>query len=236
MAQSLTPLIFLPGMMCDARLFGPQIATLGKDREVIVAPITGHDSVQALAAEILQNAPPTFALAGLSMGGIVAMEVIAQAADRVEKLALLDTNPRAELPAIAAKRGPQIEAVKTGNLKEVMHKQLIPHYLADATQHPEIFKLCWQMASDLGEGAFIRQSIALRDRPDQQDTLRNYLGKTLVLCGRHDTLCPIERHDLMHSLLPNSTLEIVEGAGHIPTLEQPKTTTAALSRWLKEDA
>jgi pimeloyl-ACP methyl ester carboxylesterase len=235
MAQTVTPLIFLPGMMCDARVFGPQIANLGTDRTVLVAPITGYDTVQALAAEILQNAPPTFALAGLSMGGIVAMEVIAQAHDRVEKLALLDTNPRAEMTAVAAKRGPQIEAVKAGNLKDVMHNQLMPHYLADTTQHPEIMTLCWQMASDLGADVFIRQSIALRDRPDQQDTLRNYIGKTLVLCGRHDALCPIERHDLMHALLPNSTLEIVENAGHIPTLEQPEITSAALARWIKED-
>jgi pimeloyl-ACP methyl ester carboxylesterase len=234
MAQSLTPLIFLPGMMCDARLFGPQITALSAEREVIVAPITGHDTVQALAAEILANAPPIFALAGLSMGGIVAMEVVAQAADRVEKLALLDTNPRAELPAVAAKRGPQIEAVKAGNLKDVMHNQMIPHYLADATQHPEIVHLCWQMASDLGEEVFVNQSLALRDRPDQQDTLKNYEGKSLVLCGRHDALCPIERHDLMHSLLPNCALEIIDNAGHIPTLEQPQITTAALARWLED--
>lgn len=82
MAQSLTPLIFLSGMMSDARLFGPQIEALAADREVIVAPITGHNTVQALAAEVLANAPPTFALAGISMGGIVTMEIIAQAFDR----------------------------------------------------------------------------------------------------------------------------------------------------------
>ena len=100
MAKSLTPLVFLPGMMCDERLFGPQIAALSADREVRFAPISDHDTVQALAAEVLANAPPNFALAGLSMGGIVAMEVVAQAPDRVEKIALLDTNPRAELPAV----------------------------------------------------------------------------------------------------------------------------------------
>lgn len=221
-------------MMCDERLFGPQIAALSADREVRFAPISDHDTVQALAAEILANAPPNFALAGLSMGGIVAMEVVAQAPDRVEKIALLDTNPRAELPAVASKRGPQIEAVQAGKLKDVMHDQLMPHYLADATQHTEIFKLCWKMASDLGADVFIRQSRALRDRPDQQDTLRSYLGRSLILCGRHDALCPIERHELMRSLLPNSTLEIVENAGHLPTLEQPKITTAALVRWLKD--
>ena len=100
----MTPLILLPGMMCDGRLFGPQIAALGQIREVRVAPISGHTSTAALAAEVLAHAPPRFALAGLSMGGIVAMEVLAQAPDRIERLALLDTNPRAELPEVQARR------------------------------------------------------------------------------------------------------------------------------------
>ena len=234
MAHSLTPLILLPGMMCDARLFAPQIAALAADREVLVAPISGHDSVQALAAAVLKTAPQTFALAGLSMGGIVAMEMVAQAPQRIERLALLDTNPRAELPAVAAKRGPQIEAVKAGRLQDVMYSQLMPHYLADATQHPDIIQVCRQMAADLGADVFIRQSIALRDRPDQQDTLRAYTRKSLVLCGRHDALCPIERHELVHTLLANSTLQVIENAGHLPTLEQPEITTAALVSWLED--
>lgn len=234
MAQKLIPLVFLPGMMCDARLFGPQIAALGKDREVYVAPISNHNTVAALAAEVLKNAPPSFALAGLSMGGIVAMEVIAQAQGRVERLALMDTNPRAETPAVAAMRGPQMEAVKAGNLQDIMRNQMMPKYLKDSAQNPELLELCWDMAKDLGAEVFLRQSEALRDRPDQQETLRGYTGKALVLCGKHDVLCPLERHELMHTLLPNSRLEIIENAGHLPTLEQPQLTTAALTRWLED--
>jgi pimeloyl-ACP methyl ester carboxylesterase len=74
----MTPLVLLPGMMCDARLFGPQIAAFGA-RSLHLAAMTGADTVQALAAQILAQAPPRFALAGLSMGGIVAMEVLAPA-------------------------------------------------------------------------------------------------------------------------------------------------------------
>lgn len=233
MTNPLTPLILLPGMMCDERLFAPQIKVFSKDREVIVAPITNHETVEGLAAEVLANAPPVFALAGLSMGGIVAMEILAQASDRVDRVALLDTNPLAELPAIAAKRGPQMDAVKAGQLQKVMQDQLMPHYLADSTAHPEILDLCLDMALALGNDVFIRQSLALRQRPDQQDTLKTYQGHALVLCGRHDKLCPVKRHQLMHDLLPNSVFEIVENAGHIPTLEQPEFTTAALTRWLE---
>lgn len=233
MTKPLTPLIFLSGMMCDARIFAPQIAALAGDRVITTPTITAHASVQELAAEILANAPPEFALAGLSMGGIVAMEVVAQAPDRVDRLALLDTNPRAETPEVAARRAPQIEAVKSGQLQDVMRKQMMPFYLADASAHPEIINLCWDMAEALGTDVFARQSLALRDRPDQQETLRNYHGKSLVLCGEHDRLCPLERHQLMHDLLPDSTLEIIPNTGHLPTLEQPTPTTAALARWLE---
>ena len=233
MAQSLTPLIFLSGMMCDARLFAPQITAFEGDRAVHVSPIAGHETVHELAAEVLVNAPPVFALAGLSMGGIVAMEMLAQAPERVERIALLDTNPYAELPAIAAKREPQLEAVKAGKLEAVMRDKMMPYYLADASANPALLELCWDMARGLGNDVFMRQSRALASRPDQQHTLRNYAGPALVLCGEHDRLCPLERHETMHDLLPNSTFEVIKNAGHLPTLEQPQNTTAALARWLE---
>ncbi|MCB1407476.1 MAG: alpha/beta hydrolase, partial [Rhodobacteraceae bacterium] len=117
------PLVLLPGMMCDGRLFAPQIAALGR-RAVMVAPVTEHDSVQALAAAILAHAPPRFALAGLSMGGIVAMEVLRQAPKRVARLALLDTNPLAETPEVQARRGPQIARALAGGLVHVMRDEM----------------------------------------------------------------------------------------------------------------
>ena len=230
----MTPLVLLPGMMCDERLFAPQISELSKQREVHFAQISDHETITELATDVLNNAPPVFALAGLSMGGIVAMEVLSQAADRVERLALLDTNPLAELSDVAKRRGPQIDAVKSGQLKEIIRDEMKPNYLFDGVKKTETLKLCMDMALDIGPDAFIRQSIALRDRVDQKNTLRKYKRPALVLCGRHDVLCPLERHELMHTLLENSKLEIIEDAGHLPTLEQPKITTKALASWLED--
>ena len=115
----MTPLVLLPGMMCDERLFASQINELSKRREVHFAKITDHETISELASDVLNNAPPVFALAGLSMGGIVAMEIVSQAPERVERLALLDTNPLAELPDVLKRRGPQIDAIKKGHLKNI---------------------------------------------------------------------------------------------------------------------
>ncbi|WP_170411213.1 alpha/beta fold hydrolase [Ruegeria arenilitoris] len=229
----MTPLVLLPGMMCDARLFQPQIAALSGSRPLMTFPLAKQDSVQAMAADILSNAPPVFALAGLSMGGIVAMEVVREAPDRVERLALMDTNPLAEKSDVKARRGPQMKAVQEGQLRQVMRDEMKPNYLADGPHQGAILDLCMAMAVDLGPDVFLRQSRALMDRPDQTETLAVYTGPSLVMCGREDGLCPVERHQLMHDLLPNSTLQIIEEAGHLPTLEQPNDTTAALIRWLE---
>lgn len=228
------PIVLLPGMMCDARLYAPQLAALSSRRVVHLVPIGRHDTMAALAAEVLADAPPSFALAGLSMGGIVAMEVLRQAPERVERLALLDTNPLAETPEAQARRVPQIEKVRAGGLESVMSDEMKPNYLAKGPRRSDILDLCMAMALDLGPDVFVRQSRALASRPDQQATLRAFQGSALVLMGEHDRLCPRDRHDLMHALMPSSRLAIVADAGHLPTLEQPEQTTAELIRWLEE--
>lgn len=230
----MTPLILLPGMMCDARLFGPQIGALSALGPVSVAGLGGADSIEGLAEAILADAPPRVALAGLSMGGIVAMEMLRQAPERVAGLALMDTNPLAETDAAKARRGPQIDKARAGGLADVMRDEMKPNYLTEGPRRGEILKLCMEMALDLGPEVFCRQSIALRERRDQTETLAAYDGPTLILCGRDDALCPVERHELMHGLMPGSKLTIIEGAGHLPTLEQPDQTTAALMRWREE--
>lgn len=227
-----TPLVLLPGMMCDARLFQPQIAALSADRPVMVMPLNGWATVPALASDILNHAPPVFALAGLSMGGIVAMEIMRQAPERVARLALMDTNPLAELPEVSARRLPQIAAVRDGELRRVMRDEMKPNYLVESAARQDILDLCMAMAEDLGKDVFIAQSRALATRPDQCATLRSLSLPTLILCGRQDVPCPVARHELMHSLVAGSNLVIIDEAGHLPTLEQPEKTNEALLKWL----
>ena len=231
----MTPLLLLPGMMCDARLFAPQIAAFKADRAVLVPSLAGADTVEALAGRILKDAPDRFALGGLSMGGIVAMEMLRQEPDRIERLALLDTNPLAEKAEMKAKRDPQMRAAQAGRLRTIMRDEMKPNYLADTPDRDQILETCMDMAMDLGPDVFISQSKALRDRPDQTKTLAAFEGPALILCGIKDQLCPPERHELMHALMPRSTLLIIDGAGHLPTLEQPEATNEALARWLLVD-
>ena len=227
------PLVLIPGMMCDARMWGGIPAAL-HPRPIAHYLPTGADNMACLAADLLRDAPPRFALAGLSMGGILAMEVVAQAADRVERLALLDTNPRAELPEVRANRELQIVRARNGGLARVMQDEMKPNYLARGSGKKAVLDLCLDMALALGPEVFARQSRALRDRSDRQAVLAGFKGPALVLMGAEDRLCPIDRHQLMHDLMPQSRLEIVKGAGHLPTLERPVETTAALRRWLEE--
>jgi pimeloyl-ACP methyl ester carboxylesterase len=230
----MTPLVLIPGMMCDARLWSPQIDALSGRRALHLAPIADHDSMETLAAHILANAPLRFALAGLSMGGIVAMEMLRQAPARIARLALLDTNPRAEIEEIRAGREPQIAKALDGRLDSVMRDEMKPNYLADGPDRTAILDLCMEMALALGPEVFARQSRALAARSDQQATLAAYRGPTLILMGEEDRLCPRDRHELMHDLIPGSRLAIIPGAGHLPTLEQPEKTNAELIRWLED--
>jgi len=229
----MTPLVLIPGMMCDARLFGPQIAEFSGQRTLVCAPISGRASIEDLAAGVLANAPKSFALAGLSMGGIVAMEVMRQEPERVERIALMDTNPLAEDDDVKARRLPQMMMVRDNALSAVMRDEMKPRYLSNTPQRENILDLCMEMALGLGRHVFLEQSRALMDRPDQSDTLRGVDVPALILCGRDDMLCPVSRHELMAELIPDARLEIIEGAGHLPTLEQPELTNAALARWLE---
>ena len=132
------PLLLLPGMMCDARLFAPQINEFSADYPVMVAPLTGRSTITELSQDILSNAPSQFALAGLSMGGIVAMEIIRQAPERVLSLALIDTTPMADSAARAIERDAQIDRVRNGGLRSVMRDEMKPNYLADGLNKDQL--------------------------------------------------------------------------------------------------
>lgn len=228
------PIVFLPGMMCDARLFGPQIAELSSEYAVMVAPVTRGERIEEIASVLLDELPARFALAGLSMGGIVAMELLRRAPDRITRLALMDTNPLAETPPVAAAREPQIVKVRAGRLQEVMRDEIVPNCVSNGPYRNEVAGLVMDMADALGPDVFVRQSRALQRRRDQQGTLRKCRVPTMVLCGEHDTLCPVKRHTFMAELIQGAELKVLNDAGHLPTLEAPAETTQALRDWMRQ--
>jgi len=140
------PLLLIPGMMCDARLFTPQINEFSATRSVQVAAVTDCKSIEDMAQKVLDSAPQHFALAGLSMGAMVAMEILQRAPERVTRVALMDTNSQSETPAIAAMREPQIVGVMAGRLPEVMSDVMRPEYLAAGPKRAEVLNLMQAMA------------------------------------------------------------------------------------------
>ncbi len=225
--------LYLPGMMCDARLWQPQ--TVALPYPAYHADTTTANTIRRMAECALADAPPRFAIVGLSMGGIVAFEIWRQAPERVTHMALLDTNPHADAPERRPIRMQQIEAVLAGGLREIAIEQLKPLYLAEANRDDEdLLQVLLDMALDLGADVFERQSVALRDRADSVATLPTIDCPTLVLCGAEDDLCPVEYHELVASRIAGATLEIIEDCGHIASLEQPERVTDALRKLLEQ--
>jgi len=226
------PVVFLPGMMCDARLFAPQIAGLGRDRVVSAAPITQGERIEDIASGLLDHLPRRFALAGLSMGGIVAMDILRRAPDRVTRIALMDTNPLAETPQSSAGYEPLIAKLRAGMVADAVGMVLGRNVLAPGTGRAEVLAQVVEMAGALGSETLVRQVRALQRRRDYQAVLRRCQVPALVLCGAADGLTPPRRHELMAGLIPGADLCVIDEAGHLPVLERPAATTEALRAWL----
>lgn len=227
-------LVLLPGMMCDERLFSAQRAALEDAYDIVTPRLAGSESVEGLAHSVLNQAGVgPLNVAGLSMGGIVAMAMLEAAPKSIGRLALLDTNHLADLPARQAIRDRQIADVRAGKLREVIIDEMKPNYLAAANRgRRDLLDLLVDMAMDLGPDVFISQSLALRNRPSFEATLRSFEGPALVLHGAEDQLCPPERHREIASLLRSPLLVEIPGAGHLPTLEKPEAVLASIKKWL----
>ncbi len=214
--------------MCDQRLWQPQIDALEAD--AVVADTTRHDNFVDMAGSLLKSAPASFALAGLSMGGILAFEVWRQAPERVTHLALIDTNPYADTEQKRQTRLEQIQIAMQGGLREMAIESLKPMYLAEVNRdNDEILNTVLDMALDLGPAVFERQSVALRERCDSVATLETIDCPAAVICGKEDLLCPVALHELMAERIPGATLTVVEDCGHLATLEQPGAVNEALA-------
>ncbi|PYF10658.1 pimeloyl-ACP methyl ester carboxylesterase [Rhodobacter viridis] len=230
--MSADPLIFLPGFMCDARLFWHQIIDFSADRTVMAVPLAGA-TIEEMAEAVIAVAPSRFCLVGHWLGALVAMEVLRRVPERVSGLVMIDVSHLSETPAMAASREPRIIRARTGRLDEVMLEEIPASALAPGEGRAEVQAMLLEMAGTLGPEVFTNQSRALMRRPDQQRALRNTRVRTLLLCGEHDTICPPRRHEFLAELMPQAEFRLILGAGHLAPLEQPIKVSTALRSWLE---
>lgn len=226
-------IIFLPGFMCDERLFAAQkVACENAGITVIFADLDTSMTITGLAGDILARAPESFALAGLSMGGIVAMELYRQAAERITHLVLLNTTPHADTKQ--KQRKEQIARVADGELGLVMQEELKPQYLASVNRSQDRLDLLNDMAQQLGEFTFTRQSLALMARQGYEDLLPQIECPTLVLTGYQDKVCTPNIHIEMAAAIPNARLAIFPDCGHLSTIERPGEVSSALLSLMRD--
>ena len=229
-----TPLVLLPGLLCDAALWRHQMDTLADIAEITVADLTGDDRFDDMARSVLEAAPETFALAGLSMCGYVAHEIMRQAPGRVTRLALLDTSARADTPGQSERRRAFIAQTRHGDFKGVTSRLLPMLIHPDRLEDGDLTGTIMAMAEGVGREAFLRQQNAIMHRPDCRRDLGAIHCPTLVLCGRQDALTPLAGHQEMADGIPDSTLVVIEDCGHMAPLERPRAVSAVMRYWLND--
>lgn len=230
-------LVLVPGLVCDARVWQDQAGTLSADRHVLLAAHGMADDLGLMAGRILDAAPPRFALAGHSMGGRVALEMLARAPGRITRLALLDTGFE-KLPAGAAGEQERAGRYQLRDLGRREGMSALGRSWSQGMVHPSrlhdaaLMDAIHAMIERAPLARFEAQTEALLSRPDRTALLGQIRVPTLVLCGRDDAWSTLARHQRMAQLIPGSQLVAVPECGHMATMEQPAAVTRALAGWL----
>jgi len=226
------PLVLVPGLLCDDWLWRHQVEALQGIADIHIADTLKDDDIEAMADRLLAAAPERFALAGLSMGGYVALAVMRKAPERVAKLALIDTSARSDTPEQRSRRRGLIELADKGQFKGVTPRllplMLHPHNLDDTLMTNGVMA----MAERVGKDTFLRQQKAILGRPDSRCAITRIEQPTLVLCGRDDVLTPPDVHEEMANLIPHADLVMLSECGHLSPLEQPEAVNEAMRDWL----
>ncbi|WP_186094425.1 alpha/beta fold hydrolase [Burkholderia gladioli] len=228
----MTPIVLIPGLLCTAEVFAPQIPALWPYGPVTVASTLEGDSIAAMAAAILASAPPRFALAGFSMGGYLAHEILRRAPERVTRLALLSTSARADQPIQVEMRQALLEAATHGDYDTVLANATLNTAHVSLRRDPVFAATKRRMAADIGRAAFARQTAAVIGRPDSRRELPSIAVPSLVLVGDSDPVTPPEFAREMAEAIPDAKLVIVPECGHTSPLERPEAVNAALRDWL----
>lgn len=226
------PLVLLPGLMTDARIWGAQIEALSSELMLILPSFGTSQRVEEIAQNILPHLPPQFSVAGHSLGAAVAMEMLRRAPDRIRRIAIMSAGCLSEPPAVAAEREARMTRARAGRLDAAMAEEYPPSSLAPGPMDEAVADFLYRMAEELGTERYVIQSRAMQRRPDQQRTIRQARIPGLVIAGRHDTLVPPQRQQFLADLMPNATILETE-AGHFPSIEAPQEVTQALRGWMQ---
>jgi pimeloyl-ACP methyl ester carboxylesterase len=228
-----TPVVLVPGLLCSARLYAAQVTALWGAGPVMVADHTRADTMGALAEDILAAAPRRFALAGLSMGGYISLEILRRAPERVTRLALLDTSARPDTPEATRIRHEQIALAQGGRFAEVPLQQFPRLVHCDRHNDGTLRDLVLKMAEEVGAPAFVRQQRAVMTRPDSRPSLAAIGCPTVILVGEGDVLTPPEVARELAAGIRGAGLVVVPDSGHLSTLERPEAVNRALLDWLR---
>ncbi|SHG25207.1 alpha/beta fold hydrolase [Bradyrhizobium erythrophlei] len=226
------PILLVPGLVSSPRIFAPVVPAMWRFGPVTVANHKRDDSIGAIARRILAEAPPRFALAGHSMGGYIAFEIMRQAPQRVAKLALINTQARPDTPDATARRRGQMARAQAGGYRAVLD-ELFPGFVHPSRREDSgLRQLVHDMGEDVGADAFVRQQTAVMGRADSRPTLTAIACPTLVLTGDEDNTIPNALSVEMADRIPGAKLTILPQCGHLPQVEQPQATADALVGWL----
>ena len=228
------PLVLLGGTLCNGRLWQPVLDSLNASY-VISITLDGKESAQAFSQRLLGTLPPRFCLAGFSLGAIVALQVLADAPERVAGLALLSVNPLADDGRNAQPRRDAVAAARKEGLSQWLSRTLWPRYVAPAhLENQQLYKTIVQMAEESGFDAFAQQTEVAISRKDNRAALAAFTQPTLIVHGAHDPICTPQHHQLAFQAAPNARLETFSDCGHFLPLEAPSLLADALRGWLKE--
>ena len=227
------PIVLIPGLACSPRIYAPIIPALWRFGPVMVANHLRDDSVATIARRILSEAPPRFALAGHSMGGYIAFEIMRQAPERVTRLALMNTQARPDTPEATARRRGQVERVQRGEYSAVLDELFSGFVHPSRREDVALRRLVHDMGDDVGTDAFIRQQTAIMARPDSKPTLAAIKCPTLVLTADQDNTISNSLSAEMAEGIAGAKLVILPECGHLPQVERSQATADALSEWLQ---
>jgi len=227
------PILLVPGLVSSPRIYAPVLPALWQFGPVTVANHIRDDHMALIARRILAEAPPRFALAGHSMGGYIAFEIMRQAPERVAKLALLNTQARSDTPEATTRRRTMMARAKGGEYRAVLD-ELFPGFVHPSRREDaDLRQLVYDMGEDIGADGFVRQQEAIISRPDSRPVLAAIRCPTLVLSGDEDNTIPNALSAEMADNIHNAKLVILPNCGHIPQPEQPEATADALVEWLR---